>query len=207
MMQIELQKPKIIKSCNVDAVVGSYALDRQPLVFENCRERFAVAFQEATTGLYFKHQAAKGIDIANFVSKTEIIIRQGPLSKFSITNRDTILWVEPSQFWKSCPMKRSLFTILLRAASAYNSQTDNYEDAIFSQQYLDPTKKAVIRFLNGFTKYVGPDLKISSTGTVIVDGWKTVFQNKTETEIKKMLVSPNKFFSFYGDWFPSSLWI
>lgn len=186
-MKIELKQSKIVNSLNTDVVVGSFAFDSQPLQFENCRERFASTFNANTTGFYFKHSPEKGESIANFIVKTECVLGNLVFSEFAQTNRDSILWVSPNMFWKQCPMRRSLFTILLRAGNSYNLDLDNYEEALFSNEYIDKTKKAFIRFMMGFTQYVGPD--IVTTGTVWFKGWKSVFEDKNELEIKKMLVS------------------
>lgn len=206
-MNINFLETKFIKSCNIVVAQGSFALDKQPLIFEHCRERFAISFQQEIQGFYFKHQNGKSLDVAHFIRKTEMVLGQEIFSQFAKTNRDSILWVEPAFFWKSCPIKRSLFTILLRAGRTYNCYEDNYEQALFAQEYVIATKKAVIRFMLGFTNYVGPNLTPNSSGTVMTCGWRYIFQNKTESEIKKLLVSP-KFISYdYGDLFLNSLWI
>ena len=204
---IDFLESKFIKSCNVNVAQGSFALDKQPLIFEHCRERFAVTFEQDIQGFYFKHQNGKSLDVAQFIQKTEVILGQEIFSQFAKTNRDSILWVEPAFFWKSCALKRSLFTILLRAGRAYNCNEDNYEQALFAQEYVVSTRKAVIRFIFGFTNYIGPNMMPNSSGTAITCGWRHLFQNKSESEIKKLLVSPHKISYDHGDLFSNSLWI
>lgn len=204
-MKIELQKSKTINSLNTDVSVGSFALDIQPLQFEHCREKFAAIFNENTTGFFFKHSPSKSKDVASFIIKTEDILQNLIFSEFAETNKDSIVWVCPSMFWKQCPMRRSLFTALLRAGDAYNADIDNYEAALFGQSYLQQTKKAVIRFMLGFTKYVGQD--IQGTGTVWFRGWKSIFEDKNETEIKRMLIS-HKYDNIYDPYILNKcLWL
>lgn len=187
-MDIEFQDKRLLTSLNLDVQDGSFAMDCTPLAFETCRERFAATFKEDTPGFYFKHRPGQSVQVATFIRKTEAILKESTPSRFSQTNRDTILWVEPSNFWKSCPVRRSLLTILLRAGILYDLNADNFEDALFRQEYVIPTKKAVMRFLYGFTKYVGPE--IVPSGTIIVRGWKTIFEGKSEAEIRSWLVAP-----------------
>ncbi len=187
-MNVEFGDSKLISSMNVDAKVGSFALDKSPLEFEFCRERFAKVFDDKIQGFYFKTESGKCADVANFLLKTEDILQQKKFSNFSKTNRDSILWVEPSEFWQSCEMRRSLLTILLRCALTYSFKYDNYQEALFDHEYIIPTKKAMMRFLFGFTKYTGDSIA-SDSPTIQFRGWKSVFEGKEIQEIKKLLIS------------------
>lgn len=190
MTKVEFKSKKLFSSTNIDALDGHFAVEATPIKWENCRERFAKAFTASLEGFFFKHPAGRSISVASFIVKTEDILKEPLFSSFSETNRDTILWVEPSEFWKSCQMRRSLLTILLRCGMLYDLERDNYEEALFTQEYVIPTKKAMMRFLFGFTKYVGPNLDVDST--IQVRGWKSVFEGKDEAEIKSMLVHPGQ---------------
>ena len=87
-------------------------------------------------------------------------------------------------------MRRSLLTILLRAGMLYNKDRDNYEQALFTEPYIVPTKQAVMRFLYGFTKYAGPSME---PGTNLeTKGWKMIFSKLKEEEIRRYLVSSRK---------------
>jgi hypothetical protein len=187
-MKIEFGQTKLITSLNIDAELGSFAPDVVPFAFEKCREKFAKMFTVNTEGFYFKH--AGGIGVASFLLKTEAVLKQ-PFSKFCETNRDSILWIEPSYFWKTCPMRRSLLTILIRCGNVYDVEEDNYEEALFGHEYVVPTKKAMMRFLFGFTRYVGPDISSHCSSTVQTRGWKLVFEGKNDAEVKEMLVRPD----------------
>lgn len=190
MLNVEFQSDKIITSPNIQVEDGSFAIDDAPLIFDHCRERFGKKFNELTAGFFFKHSADKGQDIAGFLIKTEIILKQNDFSKFSKTNRNTILWVQPSGFWKSCRMKRSLFTIMLRAGVFYDLQQDNYEGALFAENYISVTRTAVMRFLYGFTDYVGP-LANDHQSSLETMGWKATFDKIDDNLVKRYLISPN----------------
>lgn len=185
-MDVNFESKKTVLSNNIDVKYGSFALDSASLKFETCRERFAVQWTNEV-GWFLKHPPNKGKDVASFLLKTEAVLKQVENSKFSDTNRDTILWIEPSIFWKKCRIRRSLLTILVRAGMVYDLNKDNYEEALFNQEYVFSTKRAVQRFLYGFTNYVGPLEDIS--GTLDRRGWKTVFEGKSSDDIKTMLVS------------------
>jgi hypothetical protein len=204
MRQVQFQPKRLITAVNIAGEPGHYALDTTPFAFENCRERFAKVFDEKTEGFYFRHHPHKGESVAAFVLKTESIIGVKESSKFAETNRPSILWFEPASFWRDCQMKRSLLTILLRCGILYDVGLDNYEEALFGHEYIWPTKRATKRFLFGFTKYVGPD--ISTDSTIQFRGWKSVFEGKSETEVKLMLIWPEVNAYTPTKEFPTALW-
>jgi hypothetical protein len=191
MIHVEFLPNKKIESLNIAGIEGSYGIDTTPFEFEKCREKFALFFKTGTPGFYFKHPTDRGVDVASFIKKTEIVLKQTEFSEFALTNRRQILWVEPTMFWKSCRMKRSLFTILLRAGMTYDPRQDNYEHALLTEAYLLATQHAVMRFLFGFTKYVGPSMDNEEGSTYEYRGWKHIFEAKDETTVKSWLVSPD----------------
>jgi hypothetical protein len=85
-------------------------------------------------------------------------------------------------------MRRSLLTIIVRAGMMYEPKQDNYEEALFAYKFVAPTRKAVMRFLFGFTKYVGPS--IEEQPSIESRGWKSVFEGKDEATIKRYLTWP-----------------
>jgi hypothetical protein len=187
-MGLEFKKQKTVPSMSVVAKLGSFAADRMPIKFEDCRERFATQWGKKTKGFYFKHRKDEGERVALFVLKTEQIVRQRNFSHFAKTNHDTILWVEPSYFWRSCPMRRQLFTLILRGGMNYDPKQDNYEDAMFNQEHLKQTRNAIRRFLYGFTKYVGDPP--SGSPTLQGTGWHKLLRTKDEGFVKGVLVKP-----------------
>lgn len=166
---------------------GSFGIDEEPYRFETCRERFGRQWDENTKGFYLTHPVNKGYSVATFLKKTEIILKLTEFSEYALTNRDNILWIEPSKFWMSCRMRRSLLTILVRAGMVYEPKEDNYEEALFTERWAKPTKRAVMRFLYGFTKYIGPTIENQNIET---RGWKYVFDNHDEQFVKDCLVWP-----------------
>jgi hypothetical protein len=188
-MEVKFKEKKTITALSVDAISGSFALDSTPFRFEHCRERFGKMWDKSTQGFYFRHIPGKGFDIAAFVLKTEEVLGKKRFSKFSETNWDSILWIEPCLFWRCCRMRRSLFTILVRCGINYSALYDNYEEALFADAYAFNTRKAVMRFLFGFTKYKGPSIE---GGTIETTGWKAIFQGKDEAYIRSALVWPRK---------------
>lgn len=186
-MDVKFKEKKTIVSLYADATPGSFALDSTPFHFENCRERFGRMWDKTNKGFYFRHASGQGIGVAAFILKTEEILGKKRFSKFSETNRDTILWIEPCAFWRCCRMRRSLLTILVRCGMYYDPRSDDYETALFCDSYALHTRKAIMRFLFGFTKYVGPSME---GGVVETMGWKSVFQGRDEIYIKSVLVWP-----------------
>lgn len=187
---VEFKPNKIHNSMYYEVEHGSFCLDIYPYLYETCRERFARQWNENTDGFYFKHPENKGDSVAAFLRKTEIILKQEHYSNFAKTNRDTVLWIEPSKFWKSCRMRRSLFTILIRAGMNYNPSIDDYEQSLFSYKWAKATKIGIMRFLYGFTKYAGPKID-DKIGSLETRGWKFVFESQTEQSIIDFLKWPD----------------
>lgn len=130
---------------------------------------------------FFSHDSTKGHCVAAFMRKVEEILNVEPCSEFGPTQRKTIMWVEPSRWWTVRAMRRSLFTILLRAGCQYSPSKDNFEEALFSDPYTMSTKYAVKRFFAGNTAYTGRKR-----------GWyKQFYEGKpTEQEVDSLLVAP-----------------
>lgn len=195
-MEVSFGEQKCINSFSIKADPGHFALDEKPLVWENCRERFHKSFTNTLHGFYYKHLDNQSKDIASFILKTEEVLKLKDFSKFCQTNIISIIWVEPSEFWKSCAMRRSLFTVFLRCALNYSHDQKNYEEALFLDQtssvYALQTKNSIMRFLFGFTKYVGPS--IDTEASIQFRGWRSEFEHKNITEIKSMLVYPDQFY-------------
>ena len=187
---ITFKETKVTTSQYIQTLDGSFGLDVEPYRFETCRERFGRQWDKNTKGFYLKHPVNKGFAVATFLKKTELILKQETFSEFALTNRDTILWIEPSMFWMECRMKRSLLTILVRAGMLYDPIADNYEEALYQEKWANPTKMAIMRFLFGFTKYVGP--AIDDQPSIESRGWKFVFEGRNEESTKQYLIWPNK---------------
>jgi hypothetical protein len=193
-------EPRIIRESLSKPEAGSFAVqpeDNESLEWIHCRDTFSSSFTKETEGFYFSHNVDRK-RIASFVEKTEIILEQrmapaaqlrlfadGPTahfhaSLFQPTNRDHATWVEPCGFWKQIYIRRSLFTLLLRAGQRYDPTADNYEEALYSIDYLKSSKDAVMRFLFGFT-----DFHVDQWSC----GWAATFCHKDIEEIRTKLIS------------------
>lgn len=135
---------------------------------------------------FFSHDTTKGHCIAAFIRAVEEALDVQPRSDFGPTQRKTIMWVKPSRWWTVRAMRRSLFTILLRAGSQYIPLKDNFTEALFSDPYTNNTQYAVRRFLAGYTVYTGKKR-----------GWFNQFKSYgeygvslTDREIDALLVKP-----------------
>ena len=154
--------------------------------WEKCRDTFEKQIDETVGGFYFNHKG-NSQTVAEFIHKTEQVLNFESLtqpwdySKFNPTNREDILWIEPSEFWRGCKIRRSLLTVLLRAGMNYVDST-NYDESLQSVWYVRETKMAVMRFLLGFNKFVGDRER----------GWVGTFRGKKEDDIKIALVLPEQ---------------
>jgi len=182
--------------------IGSFALppkSGKPLRWEHCREHFALNFLESTSGFFFSHPRLKGEDVANFIGKIEYVVQlnheveNAQQSVFRKTDNEHILWIEPAEFWKSCKIKRSLFTILVRCGKNYVTDQDNFDDVLFGVHkenvYIKDTKLAFLRFMFGFTSWQNDSEREQS----LFDekhGWKEEFSISDRKKIKSKLLAP-----------------
>ena len=162
---------------------GSFSIRCEPLDWMYCRERFDGFFTPTLDQFFFSIAPNASGPIAEFIWQTETILGVDKRTDFSKTNRNYCIAVSPSDFWRECAMRRSLFTILLRCGSKYNPDQNNYEEALFSQRYMKETENAIRRFLFGFTK-LWQAKKASYT-------WVANFRGATEQVCRKRLLSPD----------------
>lgn len=209
-MKVEFGKTKNIKDFMNQPIEGRFGIDVRNFQWIYCREQFARQFNENSKGFFFSHLSHKSEDVASFILKTEEIIGITDLhvkhdmlmkfnhSFFSKTNKQYAMWIEPSEFWKECPVKRSLLTIFLRCATNYCCVDDNYDEVLLSNSYIEDTIVAVKRFLFGFTNYVAPPLSLNfdyypfaePLASLDLIGWVKCFKNKSESDVKRLLVLP-----------------
>jgi hypothetical protein len=184
------QNKKIARQIKKIPSPGQFSLDGEELEWEQCRENFAKRFTNAQNGLFFSHGVNNDENVCAFIEKTEDILIRGALqniikSNFYKTNLNFAIWIEPSSFWMNCPMKRSLFTMLLRCGLIYNLK--NYEEALYGYQYSKITKNAVQRFMYGFTEFVFEDESFEGIGK----GWASYFGNKPCDLVCEKLIMPS----------------
>jgi len=208
-MKVTFGNKKPLNQCYSVPAEGQFALetnDEKSLYWDHCREQFLGKFKEDITGFYFSHKADQGVNIAGFVLKFEEIvgaeIKNLSFSNFSETGRETVLWIEPSDFWRNCLLKKSLLTLLLRCGSNYDNAKDNFDDAIFGDKYNEnkyarDTKSAIMRFLFGFTKFSGtlsqtvPTQTMATNSTLIRHGWHAEFDKNTIHDVRRKLIHPS----------------
>lgn len=188
---IEYGPSKTAKQVNKPPDAGLFSPEKDELAWQKCREQFAKTFSRDTSGFFFSHENEKREGIILFVLKCEDILSEVSekfeKSKFSKTNLNFALWVEPSEFWKVCEMRRSFFTILLRCGLCYRPEDDNFEESLYSQSYTKKTKDATQRFFFGFTRYAGNKGECLSG---IGKGWVNSFEKSKIDDIRGRLLLP-----------------
>lgn len=143
-----------------------------------CREIFHNILFNTRLFFYSHH---RGKSIATFLAIVEERLNVIPRSQIGPTQRKGLIWIRPSRWWTFLGMRRSLFTILLRAGAHYTHTKPNFDEAVQKEKYLKTTLYAFNRFMEGHTKYVGRKR-----------GWYKQFceLNPSEAEVDKLLVKP-----------------
>lgn len=175
------------------AEVGSFAVYGDAIKWYKCREQFAPVWQPQTAGIVFSFKEGEKVleSVAAFIQKVErVILELGEESTFYVTNRKYAVYVCPAEFWKSCFIRRSLFTALLRAGQQYKPDLDNFDEALYSIKYLKDTKDAVLRFLFGFTEFNRAEcVRITGNEPQGATGWHAIFANRSAIHVRAMLNS------------------
>lgn len=168
--------------------------------FHTCREQFQRVF--FSSGILFIHGKQPGEHVFAFIQVVERRLNLNKKTTAGPTQRNVISWFEVSPFWMSEPMRKSLFTALLRGGLNYHPRTASaFSHAVESQRYLRETKFALKRFLGGYTHFTGRaggvrgwhetfgprDRRFYEGGRFI---WKC--NSPPEETIEKMLVKPKK---------------
>ena len=176
-----------------NASIGSFTLDpsKYTLHWRSCREYFARDFTEKIDTFFMKHDSKKEQqNIANFVWKIEEILALKVRTKFASTNFDTIICIKPTVFWRSCEMRRSLFTAILRVGRGYDNPED-FEKILFEGKHLKNTNRALMRFMFGFTRYDGPKLDMNPGSSNMIDrGWYWAFSGADDSKVRDYLKWP-----------------
>lgn len=150
--------------------------------WHSCRESFSGVFKKGMESFAFSHAPKKGKDIAAFFARFEDQLRlKKNRTFFTLTNKENVLIVRPSLWWRKYLIRRSLFTILLRSAQGYSIDKDNFLEALFSYQYANETKVAIGLFLKKYTLVEKKSIN---------NGWRNTFVNKSEKDVLKILQKP-----------------
>ena len=155
--------------------------------FVRCRETFQHQFAGP---ILFVCPPGSSVDIAAFVNRFEREMHHETVSQFAPTSWNRLLWVSPAPFWLKNSMRKSLFTVLLRAGMRYDAKKDNFKEALYSVKYLSRTKVAVEFFLKGHTWYKGN-----------ADGWVNQFGGLRKEEdvaplLRKKLIPSSALMEF-----------
>ena len=156
------------------------------LEWHSCRDTFHVDSARICRML-FCHTKDRSYQVASFINMVEK--RLGvELTEFGPTQRNDICWLNVSSWWTSSSMRRSLFTILLRASQAHKEE-NSIEATLFLEPYARFTSEAIDWFFRGHTKYTGR-----------MTGWYAQFrygegnwenpQPPNPFQIRKLLVRP-----------------
>lgn len=150
-----------------------------------CRDAFQTESYRIDKFLYCSEKTRLK-NIAAFIQHIEDKLDVTPKTEFGPTNQEDVVWVKPSRWWTNFSMRRSLFTILLRAGKKFNRKTFNVPDVIEGQVYLKNTAYAVNWFLEGNTSYRGK-----------MTGWYNQFyygamsgKAPSQKKVRELLVKP-----------------
>ena len=178
---------------------GAFAVDGEKISWVKCREQFAAKFSHNVDGIYFVHKKGQGESVAAFILQAEKVlgIHYKKRSIFSKTNKDSVIWVSVSFFWKECELRRSLFTILLRAGINYSIEENDFSKTLFSNSYVKQTEMAIKRFFFGFVNFRRQMVDRSHPGyqnssQTFRKGWVNVFKGAGVKDVKQILVKPAK---------------
>lgn len=134
---------------------------------------FQEDFTKRTTTVLFAHRQGHFPRVRNFISLSEEILGVST-SEVGATQRKTISYILPSDFWIGCPMRRSLFSILLRVGMKYEG---DFDEAVRKNYYAAKTQAAIERFFAGHTTYTGR-----------MTGWCDQFAGRSSKRVERLLV-------------------
>jgi hypothetical protein len=147
--------------------------------FYSCREGFH-RNNRILSSLLFSHSLGEGQKIAHFIRKTEKKLGLKKFTQCGPTNVPSISWFKINPFWNKNPLRKTLFTILLRCGRRFSPQHNNFKTALDSNSYILETRPAVDYFFKGNTI---PTRKCQRSWR----GWFRSFHNKTMADVKKLM--------------------
>lgn len=204
----ENYKPIQVPTLYAVGGAGQYAvppendLDTNAFYWDKCREQFAKKFKKNTKGIFYSVLYEKINVVPYFIRDTEIFLNISDITKYYKTNKENVIYMQVSSFWKDCYMKRSLFTLLCRLGLEYNR--NNWESFLLGEipdtgkpeidsnyDMARKTRNAILRFFLGFTKYVGDLDHLKKDHFPEKHGWVLEFAEKNNDYIKSVLVLEN----------------
>ena len=148
---------------------------------DSCREIFAEVFKTRTKFIAFNSKT----DISKLNSFFNIVEKYTKEKiTFFRTNERNIYILELPGFWTKNEVSRSLFTLLLRAATYFEN---SFDAALSAYDLSSSVKPAIYYFLNGHTKplFHNYDCFDSLSG-----GFVSEFEGLEENRLKHLLVKP-----------------
>lgn len=142
-----------------------------------CRDSWHSSYSGNMQHMAVYHNATQGPNIAAFVRKFEVAMKHTRFTEIGATSLNRVSWVKPADFWLRSNMRKSLFTILLRAGMSYRRSKDNFDAVLKSNAYLRSTGNALKWFMSGHTWF---NDRTSS-------GWLNHFHNMTQERVKSAL--------------------
>ena len=177
--------------------------------WDTCREQFGKKFLETSLGFFFSlKDESQSEFVINFISKCEECLELDELSNFFLTDMKNVIFIIPSNFWKKCYMRRSLFSLICRQGLLFDGQ-HQFENLLIGnvgetkQDKLDgtfsfarKTRTAILRFFGGYCRYVGegPERDVIFPEK---HGWVHEFKEKPKSYVKKVLISDKPDLSYF----------
>ncbi len=156
--------------------------------FYHCREVFHKVFTEKDKSILYVHAGNLGETIEKFIHLVEELLNipNKEKSQFFKTQRTTITPIRPAKFWLACPMKRQVFSLLLRSGRNFDIVQDNNNiwPALKSSKNTKSVIPALEVFLGGHTKFDQKCLDILKANHH--HGFCHIFSNKSPDEIKNI---------------------
>lgn len=180
--------------------------------WDTCREQFAKKFVTSSLGFFLSVDNEYHYNsVPEFILRCENILELSKKSEFFHTDMKNVIFISPADFWKSCFIRRSLYSLLCRQG-IYYSNKDRFDNFLFgcvsnsskdkinnAYSFARKTKLALVRFFAGYNKYVGDG---PFEGQIFPEkhGWVEEFQEKQIQYIKKVLINEckNLNYSFFA---------
>lgn len=149
-----------------------------------CRENFQ---DIGKMKILFQHPANKGANIASLIRDVEKMIKIRPFTQCGPTQSPRVSWINASSWWYRTKMRKSFFTMMLRAGQFYNMdhKRSGIEKAFFEQEYGQFTQNAICRFLDGHVRFSPMHGRYYRANDSIQ--WADIFWNCSKKDAERML--------------------
>lgn len=146
------------KASTVYKNVGNFGyFDENMLTWTHCRELFHGYVRE--NDFFFSVDKNQIPHLIDFISKVEELLKITERTVIMYTNKENVVFVQKSKFWKLQCIRFSLFSMLLRAGLDHKEGKDifctMFDENNKNSKYLRDTEKHVRGFLLGKIWYTG----------------------------------------------------